>query len=47
VQNEAKTATHSFDFPANLTLQAAEARLLDEIVRNMTDEIFNQVFSGW
>jgi hypothetical protein len=47
VQNDPKTATHSFDFPANLTLQAAEARLLDEIVRNMTDEIFNQVFSGW
>jgi hypothetical protein len=47
VQGDPKTATHSFDFPANLTLQAAEARLLDEIVRNMTDEIFNQVFSGW
>jgi Lipopolysaccharide-assembly len=47
VQSDPKTATHSFDFPANLTLQAAEARLLDEIVRNMTDEIFNQVFSGW
>jgi hypothetical protein len=46
-QNDPVIATHSFDFPANLTLQQAEARLLDEIVRNMTDEIFNQVFSGW
>jgi hypothetical protein len=47
IQNDPVTVSHSFDFPANLTLQAAEARLLDEIVRNMTDEIFNHVFSGW
>src|SRR5215471_5001343 len=33
--------SHSFDFSASLTLQAAEAQLADRIVRDMTDEIFN------
>lgn len=37
----------SFDYAANLTLQAAESQLLDEMLRNLTDEIFNQVFSRW
>ena len=39
--------SHPFDFPANLTLQAAESSLSDQIVRDMTDEIFNHVFSDW
>jgi hypothetical protein len=39
--------THSFDFDANKTLQAAEADLNDEIIRDMTDEIFNHIFSNW
>jgi Lipopolysaccharide-assembly len=39
--------SHSFDFSANLTLQAAEAQLGDRIVRDMTDEIFNRIFSNW
>jgi len=39
--------THSFDFSANLTLQAAEAQLNDAIIRDMTDEIFNHIFSNW
>lgn len=47
VQKDPVVVSHAFDFPANRTLQAAEAELLDDIVRNMTDEIFNQVFSGW
>ena len=37
----------SFDFDASTTLQAAEAALLDEMVRNLTDEIFNKLFSDW
>jgi len=46
---EAKEAdvSHSFDFPANQTLQQAEAALLDEMVRNLSDEIFNRIFSDW
>ncbi len=47
IQLDPVSVSHSFDFPANRTLQAAERDLLDEIVRNMTDEIFNQIFSGW
>lgn len=39
--------SHPFDFPANLTLQAAESSLSDQIIRDMTDEIFNHIFSDW
>ena len=39
--------SRNFDFPATLTLQQAEAQKADEIVRNMTDEIFNRIFSNW
>lgn len=39
--------TRNFDFPASQTLQQAEGRLQDEIIRNLTDEIFNRIFSNW
>ena len=39
--------SRNFDFSANLSLQAAEANLNDEIIRNLTDEIFNRIFSNW
>lgn len=39
--------SHPFDFPATRTLQAAESELSDQITRDMTDEIFNRVFSDW
>jgi hypothetical protein len=39
--------SRSFDFDANRSLQAAEAALLDEMLRNLTDEIFNKLFSDW
>ena len=41
------TATRSFDFSASLTLPDAERQLNDEIIRNLADEIFNQLFSNW
>ena len=41
------TASRSFDFSATLTLQQAEQKLQDEIIRNLTDEIFNKIFSDW
>ena len=37
--------SRSFDFSATLTLNQAEQRLNDEIIRNLTDEIFNRIFS--
>lgn len=39
--------SRNFDFDAQLTLQQAETQKADEIVRNMTDEIFNRIFSNW
>lgn len=39
--------SRAFPFNATLSLQAAEAQLLDEMVRNLTDDIFNRIFSNW
>jgi hypothetical protein len=39
--------SRSFDFSATRSLQAAESALLDDMVRNLTDEIFNRIFSNW
>lgn len=39
--------SRSFDFAANLSLQAAESTLLDQMVKNLSDEIFNHIFSNW
>lgn len=39
--------SRSFDFDANLTLTQAETRLLDEMVRSLTDDMFNRIFSNW
>jgi outer membrane lipopolysaccharide assembly protein LptE/RlpB len=39
--------SRSFDFPASQSLNQAEAQLLDEMVRNLTDDIFNRIFSDW
>ncbi|HJS53853.1 MAG TPA: LPS assembly lipoprotein LptE [Chitinophagaceae bacterium] len=41
------SVSRSFDFSASLTLTQAEQRLNDEIIRNLTDEIFNRIFSDW
>ena len=39
--------SRSFPFSATLSFQAAESKLLDEIVTNLTDDIFNRLFSNW
>jgi hypothetical protein len=39
--------SRSFDFSARQSLQTAEASLLDEMIRSLTDEIFNKLFSNW
>ncbi|RYY96224.1 MAG: hypothetical protein EOO11_14010 [Chitinophagaceae bacterium] len=36
-----------FDFGSSLSLQQAEAALAEEMVRNLTDDIFNRLFSNW
>jgi hypothetical protein len=39
--------SRNFDFAASLSLSQAEAQLMEDIVRNITDDIFNQIFSNW
>jgi hypothetical protein len=39
--------SRDFDFSSTLSLTQAEATLTDRIVRNLSDEIFNRVFSNW
>lgn len=39
--------SRNFDFNANLSLQQAEAQKGEEILQNLTDEIFNRIFSNW
>jgi hypothetical protein len=39
--------SRNFDFSANLSIDQAYVQLQDEIIRNLTDEIFNHIFSNW
>lgn len=39
--------TRSFEFKGNQSLQQAESSLGDEMIRTLTDEIFNKLFSNW
>jgi Lipopolysaccharide-assembly len=39
--------SRAFEFKGNQTLQQAETGLLDEMIRTLTDEIFNKLFSNW
>lgn len=37
----------NFDFSATLTRQQAEQLLNEEVLKNITDDIFNKLFSNW
>ncbi|HYC40181.1 MAG TPA: LPS assembly lipoprotein LptE [Chitinophagaceae bacterium] len=37
----------NFEFAATQSLQQAEATLADEMIRSLTDEMFNKLFSNW
>jgi len=39
--------SRNFEFKASLSLQQAESQLRDELVRGVTDDIFNRLFSDW
>lgn len=39
--------TRNFDFPASQSVNDAQAALTPQIVDNMTDDIFNRLFSNW
>lgn len=44
---EEYTVNRNFEFDATLALQTAENQLLDEMIRNLTDDMFNRMFSNW
>lgn len=39
--------SRNFEFKASMSLQQAESDLRDELVRGVTDDIFNRLFSDW
>jgi hypothetical protein len=39
--------SRNFDFPATSSIQDAEATLTPTIVSEMTDDLFNRLFSNW
>ncbi len=39
--------SRNFDFPATQSVQDAEASLTPQIVSQMTDDLFNRLFSNW
>jgi hypothetical protein len=39
--------TRNFDFSATTSITDAETKLLPDITSNLTDEIFNKLFSNW
>lgn len=39
--------SRDFDFDASLSLTTAEQQLINDIIKNETDEIFNKIFSNW
>ena len=39
--------TNNYDFDAQLSLQQAEAKLGNDIIKNLVDGIFNKIFSNW
>lgn len=39
--------SRSWEFQGTMTVQAAEASLSEEMIRTLTDEIFNKLFSNW
>ena len=46
-KNQETTITRNFPFSASLSLSQAETQLNEQIVSNLTDEIFNKIFSTW
>ena len=46
-RNFENSVTRNFPFDATKSLQQAEAELNEQIITNLTDEIFNKIFSNW
>ena len=39
--------TRNFPYAASLGFTDAQSRLMDDILKNITDDIFNKIFSNW
>ena len=39
--------SRGFEFSARLSQQTAESQLLEEIIRSLSDDVFNRLFSNW
>ncbi|MEO6133908.1 MAG: LPS assembly lipoprotein LptE [Ginsengibacter sp.] len=39
--------TSNYDFSANKTLPQAESELIEQILKNISEAIFNRIFSNW
>ncbi len=46
-QSKEEDVTRSFDFNANTSIEQAQASLNEDILKNLSDEIFNRLFSNW
>lgn len=46
-KNFESDVSYSIDFDSNLSLSQVESQKGEEIVRNLTDAIFNKIFSNW
>jgi hypothetical protein len=46
-KNQEADLVRSYDFDANISLSQAEANLNSKMVSDLTDEIFNKIFSNW
>ncbi|HRI25482.1 MAG TPA: LPS assembly lipoprotein LptE [Ferruginibacter sp.] len=46
-KNSEGDVTYSVDFDANRSLSDVETQKTEEIVKNLTDAIFNKIFSNW
>jgi len=46
-KTEEYDVSRGFDFPATQSLQQAENSLFPEMIRGLTDDIFNRIFSNW
>ncbi len=49
IKQESKdyTVTRTYDFPATQTIQQMEQSRADEITKDLTDDMFNRIFSNW
>lgn len=39
--------SRNFEFPSTQSLEQAQTSLADEMIRSLTDDIFNRIFSQW